>query len=112
MPRHELTSRVLQWRMLTKAFRVHQGWIGSCWIRASATAAQGLWQNLSKLGRSLAVELAAVSSAAMPDVTADFESSAQPAAQRVVLDPSSRLLSSKVPAAPSDASLELTSWAR
>ena len=92
---------------------VHQGWIGSCWIRASATAAptvcKGLWQHLSKLGRGLAVELAAVASVAMSDVTADSESSAQPAAQPVVLDPSSRSLSSKVTAAPSDASLELTS---
>ena len=44
-----------------------------------------------------------------PDATADSESSAQSAAQRVVQDPSSRSLSSKVPTVPSDSSLELTS---
>ena len=63
--------------------------------------------NLSRLGRDLAVELAAVTSAATPDGTADSESSAQPAAQRVVVDPSSRSPSSKVTAVPSDSRLEL-----
>ena len=72
-------------------------------------SAQGILANLSRLGRGLAVELAAVASAATPDVTADSESSAQPAAQRVVLDPYSHSLSSKVTAVPSDSSLELTS---
>ena len=65
--------------------------------------------NLSRVGRGLAVELAAVASAATPDDSADSESSAQSAAQRLVLDPSSRSLSSKVTAAPSDSSLEFTS---
>ena len=31
-PRQEFTFRVLQWWRLTKAFRVQQGWIGSCWM--------------------------------------------------------------------------------
>ena len=57
--------------------------------------------NLSRLGRGLAVELAGVASAATPDVAAGSESSAQSAAQRVVLDPSSRSLSSKVTTVPS-----------
>ena len=58
--------------------------------------------NLSRLGRGLAVELAAVASAATPDVTADSGSSAQSAQQLVVLDPSSLSLSSKVTAVPSE----------
>ena len=72
-------------------------------------ARAGFVANLSRLGRGLAVELAAVASAATPDVTGDSESSAQSAAQRVVLEPSSRSLSSKITAVPSDSSLELTS---
>ena len=76
---------------------------------AHPLSAQGILANLSRLGRRLAVELAVVASAATPDVTADSESSAQPAAQRVVLDPSSRSLSSKVTDVLSDSSLELTS---
>ena len=72
-------------------------------------SAQGIVASLSRLGRGLAVELAAVASATTPGVPADSESSAQSAAQRVVLDPSARSLSSKVTAARSDSSLELTS---
>ena len=64
---------------------------------------------LSRLGRGLAVEFAAVASAATPELTADSESSAQCAAQRVVLDPLLRSLSLKVTAVPSDSSLWLTS---
>ena len=84
-----------------------------CWIRSGydcrAQSAQGIVANLSRLGRGLAVELAVVASVATPDATADSESSAQSPAQRLVLDPSSRSLSSKVTAVPSDSSLELTS---
>ena len=81
---------------------------------AAATAAptffaRDLWQICPRLGRGLAGELAAVASAATPDVTADAESSAQAAAQRVVLDASSRSLRSKVTVVPSDSSRELTS---
>ena len=73
---------------------------------AATTAAPtvGIVANLSRLGRGVAVELAAVASAATTDVTAVSESSAQSAAQRVVLDPSSRSLSSKVTTVPSDSS--------
>ena len=51
---------------------------------------------LSRHGRGLAVELAAVASAATLDVTVDSESSTQAAVQRAVLDPFSRSTSSKV----------------
>ena len=82
-PRHEFTFRVLP----------RLDWF-----------VQDSWQNLSRLGRGLAVELSSVASAATLDVTGDSESSAQSAAQRFVLDPSSRSLSSKVTAVPSDSS--------
>ena len=68
-------------------------------------SAQGIAANLSELGRGLTVELAAVATAA----TAGSRSSTQPAARRVVLDPSSHSLSSKVTAVPSDSRLELAS---
>ena len=72
-------------------------------------SAQGIVATLSRLGRSLAVELASVASAATPDATVDSESSTQQAAQRVVLDPLHRSLSLKVTAVPVDSSLELAS---
>ena len=72
-------------------------------------SAQGIVANHSQFGRGIAVELAAVASAATPYVAAVSESPVQSAAQRVVLDPFYRSLSSKVTALPSDASLESTS---
>ena len=73
------------------------------------TVSQGIVANLSRLERGLAVELASVASAATPDVSADSDSSTQASCATSVLDPSSRSLSSKVTAVPSDPSLGLTS---
>ena len=73
-------------------------------------SAQGTVATPSRLGRGLDVELAAVASAATLGATADSESSAQSAAQRVVRDPFPRRSPSlKVTAVLSDSSLELTS---
>ena len=97
-------------RRLTKAFRVHQGWIASCWIRNGITARahclrRGLWPICQGLDEALLLSLLLLHLLQRLDGTADSESSAQPATQRVVLDPSSRSLSSKVTAVSSDSSL-------
>ena len=72
-------------------------------------SAQGTVATPSRLGRGLDVELAAVASASTLGATADSESSAQSAAQRVVRDPFPRSPSLKVTAVLCDSSLELTS---
>ena len=59
--RHEFTFRVLQ-RWLTKASRVHQGWIGSCWIRSGNHCRlhclrKGLWQICEGLDEALLLSL-------------------------------------------------------
>ena len=91
-PRHEIAFRVLQWRRLFKSSRVHQSWIGSCWIRSgyhcrTRCLRNGLGQVSQGLAEALLLSFAAVACAATPVATADSDSSAQLAVQRVVLDP-------------------------
>ena len=69
-------------------------------------SAQGTVAATSRLGRAVAVELAAVASAATLGATTDSESSGQSAAQRLVRDPFLRSPSVKVTAVPSDSSCE------
>ena len=94
-PRYEITFRILEWRTLAKTSRVHQGRIGSCWIRRgyhcrTHRLVKGPWQLRQGLD----------------------ESSGHSAAKRVIRDPFPRSPSLKVTAVPSDSSLELTSLAR
>ena len=65
-PRKEITFRVLQWRRVTKASRVHQSWTGSCWIRSGYHCRAHCAMNCDKSVKAwdeALLELAAVASA-------------------------------------------------
>ena len=61
-PRYEITFRILHWRRLAKKSRVHQGRIGSCWIRRgyhcrTHRLREGLWQLRQCLDEALMLSL-------------------------------------------------------